>query len=186
VAAVELTTRTADTATGWRVSAAGGQVVNEREAGAPPGTSITVSELFAAVPARRKFLKSVATEVGQVTSLLRQEVIGLSLLASIPLLKFLSGVRTPTTTATFDKTLGSLTIERKWLWKQELINYSLADIQGISVIRKGSYGKAREYFKIWVQFSSGENLPLTPGNYRPEKAVEHRANKIREFLNFPS
>jgi hypothetical protein len=115
-----------------------------------------------------------------------QEVIGLSLLASIPLLKFLSGFRTPTTTATFDKTLGSLTIERKWLWKQELINYSLADIQGISVIRKGSYGKAREYFKIWVQFSSGENLPLTPGNYRPEKAVEHRANKIREFLNFPS
>jgi hypothetical protein len=86
-------------------------------------------------------------------------------------------------TITFDKASGSLTIERKWLWKQETMDYSITNIKGINVIRKGSSGKAREYFKIWIEFRPGENLPLTPGNYRPQKFVEHRANEIREFLN---
>ena len=114
-----------------------------------------------------------------------QEIIGLSLLASIPLVKFLSGFRIPTTTATFDKTIGSLKMERKWLWKEEVVNYSLDQIQTVMVIRKGSFGKARRYFKIWLQLTTVDKLPLTPMNYRPENFVKHRANEIKKFLNLP-
>lgn len=48
----------------------GGDVVECTETGAPVGTSITVDEIFFNTPARRKFLKSLQTEVAHVTSLL--------------------------------------------------------------------------------------------------------------------
>ncbi len=48
----------------------GGEVIECTETGAPGGTSITVEEIFFNTPARRKFLKSLQTEVAHVTSLL--------------------------------------------------------------------------------------------------------------------
>jgi len=73
VAAVELTTRARGTAVGVRVRTEAGAVVEVREAGAAEGTSVTVRELFAPVPARRKFLKSAATELGHVVELVTRQ-----------------------------------------------------------------------------------------------------------------
>ena len=73
VADVELVTRARGAATGVAVRTAGGTVVEARDAGAPEGTTVTVRELFAPVPARRKFLKSVATELGHVVELVTRE-----------------------------------------------------------------------------------------------------------------
>jgi DNA mismatch repair protein MutL len=56
---VESRVRGAD---GWSRTVDNGRVVEEGPAALPPGTRITVEELFARVPARRKFLRSARSE----------------------------------------------------------------------------------------------------------------------------
>ncbi len=75
VADVELLTRARGVGTGVRVRAEGGRVVDVREAGAAEGTSVTVRELFAPVPARRKFLKTAATELGHIVELVTRQAL---------------------------------------------------------------------------------------------------------------
>jgi DNA mismatch repair protein MutL len=75
VAAVELTTRVRDAVAAVYVRTADGRVAEVRAAGAPAGTTVTVRGLFAPVPARRKFLKSVATEVGHVADLMARQAL---------------------------------------------------------------------------------------------------------------
>ena len=65
IAAVSRTTlksRVAGSDEGWELQLEGGAVRKSQGAGMPPGTDIEVRQLFFNVPARRKFLKSDATE----------------------------------------------------------------------------------------------------------------------------
>jgi DNA mismatch repair protein MutL len=64
-----LETRTESEGEGTRVEFAAGKLVGVKPAGVPAGTSISVSDLFYCVPARRKFLKSETTELGHIASL---------------------------------------------------------------------------------------------------------------------
>ncbi|MCX8073040.1 MAG: DNA mismatch repair endonuclease MutL [Candidatus Binatia bacterium] len=73
IAAVSTTTlcsRRAEDLAGTRVVVEGGKVLEVADVGMPPGTRVEVVGLFANVPARRKFLKAPATEVGQVSEYL--------------------------------------------------------------------------------------------------------------------
>ncbi len=62
VARVELLSRRPEDLAGTRALAQAGRIIEIAPAGLPSGTQITVTELFANVPARRKFLKTEATE----------------------------------------------------------------------------------------------------------------------------
>jgi DNA mismatch repair protein MutL len=64
-------TRTADAPAGTEVVVNGGKLVHVRECGLAPGTRITVSHLFNSVPARRKFLKTDATESAHIIQTVR-------------------------------------------------------------------------------------------------------------------
>jgi DNA mismatch repair protein MutL len=64
-----LETRDAEDGEGTRIEFAGGKLLAVKPAGVPVGTSISVADIFYAVPARRKFLKSETTELGHIASL---------------------------------------------------------------------------------------------------------------------
>jgi DNA mismatch repair protein MutL len=69
VARVDLTTRTEEAAAATRVTIEGGKMRDVRDAAHPRGTTIVVRDLFFNVPARRKFLRSEATESFHLTNL---------------------------------------------------------------------------------------------------------------------
>src|ERR687886_2710812 len=69
VARVELVTKTEDAQAATRVLIEGGRMRDVKDAAHPKGTTITVRDLFFNVPARRKFLRSEATESFHLTNL---------------------------------------------------------------------------------------------------------------------
>lgn len=69
VARVELSTKTEDATAATRVLIEGGKMRDVKDAAHPRGTTIVVRDLFFNVPARRKFLRSEATESFHLTNL---------------------------------------------------------------------------------------------------------------------
>ncbi len=70
VAQVELVTKTAEGFSGVSYKIYGGQEEDFSDIGAPDGTTFLVKNLFYNTPARRKFLKSAATEAGYVEQMM--------------------------------------------------------------------------------------------------------------------
>ena len=66
VAQVELLTRTADAEMGSRLVINGGNTESEEPCACPQGSNFAIKNLFFNVPARRKFLKSYATEFSHI------------------------------------------------------------------------------------------------------------------------
>jgi len=69
VARVHLETRAEEEAAGTVLEINGGKIIRVEEAGLPLGTSITIRDLFFNTPARKKFLRSEATELSHIASL---------------------------------------------------------------------------------------------------------------------
>ncbi|MDD2478190.1 MAG: DNA mismatch repair endonuclease MutL, partial [Candidatus ainarchaeum sp.] len=65
-----LQTRQADNVTGTEVTVDFGTIRDVRECGCAPGTNIRVGQLFANLPARRRFLKGPDTEDGHIEEML--------------------------------------------------------------------------------------------------------------------
>ncbi|MFP8870115.1 MAG: DNA mismatch repair endonuclease MutL [Myxococcota bacterium] len=77
VSRMRLFTRLADSEEGFAINLEAGGVINSGTAGGPPGTRIEVADLFAKIPARRKYLKTESTEWGHIHDWMRR--LGLAL-----------------------------------------------------------------------------------------------------------
>ena len=75
VAQVELRTRQATCEVGTRLSIAASKVVGQEPVACPVGCNFNVENLFYNVPARRKFLKTNATELNNIVSALERIVL---------------------------------------------------------------------------------------------------------------
>jgi DNA mismatch repair protein MutL len=69
VSRLRLETRAAEEDSGTVVEIAGGKILSVEEAGLPQGTAIAIRDLFFNIPARRKFLRSEATELSHIAGL---------------------------------------------------------------------------------------------------------------------
>lgn len=72
VARLSIESREAGAAEGWRRVVDHGEVLADEPAALPPGTRVRVEELFAKVPARRKFLRSARSEYAACLDVVRR------------------------------------------------------------------------------------------------------------------
>ena len=70
VSKFSLVTRDAGSEAGTELTIEGGKLLNVAETGAPAGTLVEVRQLFFNTPARRKFLKTVATEMAHIADIM--------------------------------------------------------------------------------------------------------------------
>lgn len=90
VSRLSLTTSVSGALEGTRVELEGGRVAEAKPVGCPPGTVVEVRDLFFNTPARRKFLRTPATELAQVAGV----VTALALAHEAVAFKLTSGGRT--------------------------------------------------------------------------------------------
>ncbi|MFS8570020.1 MAG: DNA mismatch repair endonuclease MutL [Thermaerobacter sp.] len=69
VSRMEIVSREPSADFAWRVRVEGGRVVADQAAAGPPGTTVTVDDLFFNTPARRKHLRRPATELDRIVDL---------------------------------------------------------------------------------------------------------------------
>lgn len=75
VSKTEMITKTEDSLLGTHISIEGGKVTEIAEVGAPNGTTVIVRQLFYNTPARKKFLKSNASEASKIEELIEKIVL---------------------------------------------------------------------------------------------------------------
>lgn len=72
VSKVEIITRVEDEEKGVHLFIEGGKIIDKKKISCPVGTNIQVKNLFYNLPARQKFLKTDATELGHITDIIQR------------------------------------------------------------------------------------------------------------------
>ncbi len=166
VARVEMITRTKDDLLGTRVTIEGGNIVSKEDIGCPVGTTIAVTDLFYNVPARKKFLKSDASESGNINEI----VVSLALSKENISFKYINNnnvaFRTPKTN-NFLNTISSL-------YEKDLYNSLLKVQYESSSLKITGFTTNLNYYrgnrKLQIVFVNGRYIKHKRMNYFIEAA----------------
>ena len=149
VSRFEINTRKHDSIEGTKVICEGGTIKAVEAAGCPPGTSISVKNLFYNVPARKKFLRSNTTEESHIheTALL----LALSRMDIFMELKFDNRVVFSVPAADNLRTRASLLFGRELVKEMLPVNYAEAGIMITGLIaRPGVTRNTRKEQRVFV------------------------------------
>ena len=149
VSRFEINTRKHDAIEGTKVICEGGTIKAVEAAGCPPGTSISVRNLFFNVPARKKFLRSAATEEAHIheTALL----LALSRMDIFMELKFDNRTVFSVPAADSLRTRASLLFGRELVKEMLPVNYAEAGIMVTGLIaRPGVTRNTRKEQRVFV------------------------------------
>ena len=149
VSRFEINTRKHDAIEGTKVICEGGTIKAVEAAGCPPGTSISVRNLFFNVPARKKFLRSAATEEAHIheTALL----LALSRMDIFMELKFDNRTVFSVPAADNLRTRASLLFGRELVKEMLPVNYAEAGIMVTGLIaRPGVTRNTRKEQRVFV------------------------------------
>lgn len=83
VSKVTIKTRIASEPVGTFLRIEGGEVKEQREIGMAPGTSFLVEDIFFNTPARFKYLKTISTELGQISDIFNRQALAHSEIAMV-------------------------------------------------------------------------------------------------------
>ncbi len=139
VSKVEVISRTNDGIYGLKMAIEGGQIILKEDVGCPVGTTITVTDLFFNVPARKKFLKSDTSESSNINEI----VISLALSKEYISFKYINNnniaFRTPKTDS-FINTISSL-------YEKDLYNSLLVVDYKSDVVTMTGYTTNLNYYR---------------------------------------
>ena len=149
VSRFEINTRRQESIEGTKVICEGGTIKTVESTGCPPGTTMSVRNLFFNVPARKKFLRSAATEEAHI-----QETVLLLTLSRLDIfieLRFDGRVILSIPQAEDIRTRASLLFGREMLKEMLPVNYAEAGIMvtGLTA-RPGMTRKTRKEQRLFV------------------------------------
>ncbi len=75
ISKINIVSRAEEETFGTQLIIEGGKIIEKKEVSAPIGTNITVKNLFYNIPARKKFLKSDATELGHISDIIQRHAL---------------------------------------------------------------------------------------------------------------
>ncbi len=166
VSNIEIITRTNDDTYGIKMSIEGGVISLKEDVGCPVGTTISVTELFYNVPARKKFLKSDSSESLNINEI----VVSLALSKENISFKYINNnnvaFRTPKT-SNFINTISSL-------YERDLYNSLLKVDYSSDLVTIGGYTTNLNYYrgnrKQQIVFVNGRVIKHKRMNYFIEAA----------------
>ncbi len=153
VAQVVCITRTRDDEVGTELRIAGGEVQYRAPRGCSPGTSLSVRNLFYNTPVRREFLRSEATEMSAITSIVQQYAL------AYPEVRF---------TLLLD---GRLALQT-----------SGSDLQGV-VVEIYGLDVARQLLPVNASFGDGETAIAINGLVSPPGVTRSSRGYLHLFIN---
>lgn len=139
VAHVEMITRVSGDMLGVKIVIEGGTILSKEDIGCPVGTTITVTELFYNVPARKKFLKSDASESGSINEV----VVGLALSSENISFKYINNNNVAFRTPKSDNLLNIISS----LYEKDLYNSLLKISYSSDIVKISGFTSNLNYYR---------------------------------------